>query len=104
MSALKNFALGIHQQAASIIGKEPITIAGITLDVILADQDGSLDFTDGRNEPEKRLQAVLPSAQLTPVVKVNALVTARGQQWRLDSIQNQSGTFATLVLTSETRA
>lgn len=104
MSALKNFALGIHRQAASIIGKEPIIIAGITLDVILADQDGSLDFADGRNEPEKRLQAVLPSAQLTPAIKVNALVTARGQQWRLDSIQNQGGTFATLVLTSETRA
>jgi hypothetical protein len=103
-SPLKSFATRMHAQAASIIGSEPIIIDGATFMAILADQDAGLDFSDGRNEPEKRLVAVLPASSLSPVVRLNALVSARGQNWRLDRIDNAGGTFATLQLTSETRA
>jgi hypothetical protein len=103
-SPLTSFATRIHLQAASIIGEEVVTIGSTSVLAVLADQDAGLDFQDGRNEPEKRLTAVMPSTRLTSAIKVNALVTARGQQWRIDRIDNAGGTFATLNLTTETRA
>jgi hypothetical protein len=103
-SALQSFATRLHEQAATIIGEESITAGASTVLAVLADQDSSLEFSDGRNEPEKRMTAVLPSSRLTAAFRVNALVTARGQQWRLDRIDNAGGTFATLNLTTETRA
>jgi hypothetical protein len=102
-SPLQNFAISLHRQAAAIIGEEPIMIGGGTFFAVLSDQDSSLEFSDGRNEPEKRMTAVLPSSRLTGAIKINALVTARGEQWRLDRIDNAGGTFATLNLTTETK-
>lgn len=103
MSTLKQFVKSMHDQAAEVIGKEDLAINGKTIQAVLAEQESSLDFQDARNEPEKRLQAVVKSSDAVGL-KINMLAQARGESWRLDGIQNQSGTFATLTLSSETRA
>jgi hypothetical protein len=102
-SPLKRFATSLHKQAEKIIGEEPLVVASVTFLAVLADQDAGLEFSEGRNEPEKRMTAVLPSSRLTSVIRINALATARGEQWRVDRIDNAGGTFATIHLTTDTR-
>lgn len=87
-----------------MIGEEAMTVGGTAFSVVLANQDSGLDFSDGRNEPDKRLQAVMRADAMTPEIKENALATARGESWRIDRIDNRVGTFATVHLSTETRA
>jgi hypothetical protein len=104
MSILTDFAKSMFTQSASIIGTENVVVAGHTLACVLAEQSSDLTFDDGRNEREKRITAVLRGDALPSDVRENALATCRGEEWRIDSIDNRGGTFATLMLTTETRA
>jgi hypothetical protein len=97
MSIVSDFARSMASQAFAMIGEEPVTIGGTTLQCVLAEVDDSKDFSTGGFEVVKRLSAVCRTADLPATSVLKKLATARGQSFRVEGV-SKGVDFATLTL------
>lgn len=103
MSLVSSFVQAAHAKAAAIIGQEPVIVADVTIQCVLAEADQSREFSEGGFEVANRMTAVCLTSSLpsTSLLKKQAL--ARGVMFRVEAV-SKGGSFTTLTLEEDSKA